>query len=290
MSDTPRTQSEAETYQRLRVKYRVCVNLTPWQALFRPIKAGRPVVLQRYVAGSWRTVVKSRENRQGIFTFNVPAKSRAGTYYKYRAVAPRWNGLASVKSTVQRAISWERPFEDAFTKPGLNPANWSYRALGERNESGDRLCSESSPKSVRVPGDGFAYLEVKQIPLAARKYDPVTCPHGEYYNGHIGTQGKFSFKYGVIAMRVKFQRQRGQRGGLWSQPEVGDGAEIDAVEYFGDGFRKDGIEGGIGHYVYQDGVKSGGIVDSRNLLAKDKTWSNSFHVFWLFTIRGVVGA
>jgi beta-glucanase (GH16 family) len=132
---------------------------------------------------------------------------------------------------------------------------------------------------VRVPGDGFAYLRVRKIPVADREYGTKKCPHGEWYNANIGTQEKYSFRYGVMAMRAKFQHQRGQHGGLWSQPNGGNstpgGAEIDAVEYFGDGYPK----GGVAHFVWCKGVKHGRVIDSRSLLAKGKTWSNSFHVY-----------
>jgi beta-glucanase (GH16 family) len=258
--------------------------MTPGSARFRPAKPGRPVVLQRFTGGRWRTAEKAVQNKRGSFAFNVPAKRR-GEYIRYRALAPRWHGLAAAKSSVERAEPWPRTFEDRFTYRGLDLTKWNYRSLGVRNPDGDRLCAESSRKSVRVPGDGNAYLRVKKI--RDQSY-PRKCRHGEYYNANIGTQGLFSLRYGIIAMRTKFQHQRGQHGGIWSQPQTVSlvrgnprvsGAEIDIVEYFGDGFRK----GGLGHFVFWQGddgpVKIGGIVDSRHLLGKGKTWSNSYHVY-----------
>ncbi|MDQ3657322.1 MAG: glycoside hydrolase family 16 protein [Chloroflexota bacterium] len=187
--------------------------------------------------------------------------------------------VAELNSAALTLASATPTFQDSFSSRGLNLDKWSYRSLGERQADSGRLCSESSRKSVRVPGDGYAYLEVKRIPLADREYGPKKCPYGEWYNAQIGTQGKFSFRYGTMAMRVKFQHQRGQHGGFWSQPNMGNstpgGAEIDAVEYFGDGYPN----GGLGHYVYCKGVKYGGIKDSRGLLRNGKTWSNSFHVY-----------
>lgn len=188
--------------------------------------------------------------------------------------------VTALNAGTLRLPSGAPTFQDSFGKRGLDRDKWGYRALGERQLDSGRLCSESSQKSVRVPGDGFAYLKVKKIPLADRKYGSKKCPYGEWYNASIGTQNKFSFRYGTMAMRAKFQHQRGQHGGFWSQPNRGNstpgGAEIDAVEYFGDGYPK----GGLGHYIYCSGVpKLGGVKDSRHLLANGKTWSNSFHVY-----------
>jgi beta-glucanase (GH16 family) len=175
-----------------------------------------------------------------------------------------------------RASSWTKIFNENFTTSGLG-SRWNYRGLGERQAGSDRLCSESSndPAVVSVPGDGFAHLKVKKIARASSR-----CPYGEFYNANIGTEGNFAFKYGVFAARVKFQRQRGQHGGLWSQPQAIGGAEIDNVEYFGDGYP----DGGLGHYVFWKDAngsltKTGGIINSNELLASGNTWSNSFHVF-----------
>ena len=177
----------------------------------------------------------------------------------------------------QKAGRWRLTFQDVFTTRGLDRGKWSYRALGDRQRDSDRLCSESSRKSVRVPGDGYVYLRIHRIPRRHKEFGPRRCPDGEWYNANIGTQGKYAFRYGKMAMRAKFQHQRGQHGAFWSQPDSRrrGGAEIDVVEYFGDGYPK----GGLGHYAYCKGVKRGGIIDSRDLIPPRKTWSNSFHVF-----------
>ena len=73
---------------------------------------------------------------------------------------------------------------------------------------------------------------------------------GYYLNGHISTDGRFDFRWGFAAARIKFPRSQGQHGSFWMQPspnETTTGAEIDVVEYFGDG-RKDG---GLAHFLYR---------------------------------------
>ena len=37
-------------------------------------------------------------------------------------------------------------------------------------------------------------------------------------NGHISTEGKHDFKFGVAAARMKFQKARGQHASFWLQP------------------------------------------------------------------------
>ena len=110
-------------------------------------------------------------------------------------------------------------------------------------------------------------------------------------NGHIGTQGAFSFKYGFAAARIKFQKSRGQHGAFWMQPAASvegatdprlTGAEIDVIEYFGDKHP----EGGLTSFVYSknskgQGVKTGSwIKDSTSFLTNKRDgWSKNYHVF-----------
>ena len=85
-------------------------------------------------------------------------------------------------------------------------------------------------------------------------------------NGHIGTQGAFSFKYGFAAARIKFQKSRGQHGAFWMQPATSvegatdprlTGAEIDVIEYFGDKHP----EGGLTSFIYSKNKQGPGRQD-----------------------------
>ena len=264
--------------------------LTPGSARFTPVRRGRPVVLQRRSGGAWRAVVRSVQNRRGSFAFNVPARKNNGDLYRYRAVTRRANGAPAVKSRPERAVHFQRRFNDGFKGRSLNLRKWRYRQLGARNFDGDRKCSESSRKAVSV-AKGKLRFRVRPIPRAqlSRSELRLNCPHGQFYNAHLGTDNKFSFRYGVMAARVKFHRQEGQHGGMWSQPSdprydpgnpAVSGAEIDAVEYFGDGFANGAVHNSI-YWVGRDGAtnKVGGYQDLRHLLGAGKTWSNSYHVY-----------
>ena len=58
--------------------------------------------------------------------------------------------------------------------------------------------------------DGILRLLVKKSPAGPNRF----------LNGHIATQGKFSFTRGVAAARIRFERGKGQHGAFWMQPTV----------------------------------------------------------------------
>ena len=57
--------------------------------------------------------------------------------------------------------------------------------------------------------------------VTTRAPSPTTrvCEQSTFYrlNGHVGTQGRFAYKYGVAAARIRFQDLRGQHGAFWMQ-------------------------------------------------------------------------
>ena len=100
-------------------------------------------------------------------------------------------------------------------------------------------------------------------------------------NGHVMTNGHF-FRFGVLAARIKFQELQGQHASLWMQPAISEsttdsgtgGAEIDVIEWFGDGVKN----GGLASFIYmltEDGPKKvgGWIEDPDQYLAdQDDSW------------------
>ncbi|HVM21620.1 MAG TPA: glycoside hydrolase family 16 protein [Egibacteraceae bacterium] len=266
-------------------------NLTPAELRFRPVRAGRKVVLQRYRNGAWRNVASATQNRQGRAHFNIATS--AARKFRHRAVTVKYRGAPAVRSQATTAVRKKLLFSDNFNGSALNTDKWGYRQLGLRNP-GSRQCAESSRSAVAV-NNGKLRLQVRKIARTNARYDLTkeadgTCPHGQFFNGHIGTQGKFDTRYGFMAARIRFPAGQGQHGAFWSQPNSGPGAEIDIVEYFGNGFpnrRTQGVPAGasaLQHTIYwrqADGSlgKAGGLFDLRRLLGKDKTWSNSYHIY-----------
>jgi len=262
---------------------------------FRPIRKGRPVVIQRRIGtGAWHKVATKRQNGAGVVNFVAPAKKRRH-FYTYRGVAARWKGLRKVAARPQNAGVWKRKFSDEFSGTRLS-AKWSYRALGVYSANSDRACSKSTKDAVKV-GGGRISLLVKPDGVRDRnagpcdaRYDNTWSNRHWYKNGHVNT--KASFRYGVAAARVKFDRPQGAHGSFWMQSTVGDipnvgpakdGAEIDTIEYFGKTFKKGDVYQFI-HYT-DAGNTSHKVPDNRPITAarkalkKDDDWFKRYHVF-----------
>lgn len=262
-------------------------------ATVRPAKVGRPVALQVKKGSSWKTVKKTKLNKKGRAEFGAPI-SKGGEALTYRATATPFKGSKAGKSKSVSTSRWLTPtWTDEFSGSSLDPV-WNHRGVNYEPSS-LRACSKGDPRAVSV-GGGTARLSVIKDPsrsgkCVAKKDGRSTGKFAYRLNGHIGTQGAFSFKYGFAAARIKFQKSRGQHGAFWMQPAVEvkgatdprlTGAEIDVIEYFGDKHP----EGGLTSFIYsknkkgQD-VKTGSwIKDSRSFLANKRDgWSKNYHVF-----------
>ncbi len=93
----------------------------------------------------------------------------------------------------------------------------------------------------------------------------------------------------MLAARIKFQERQGQHASLWMQPAISEsstnsaegGAEIDVIEWFGDGVKN----GGLASFIYmltEDGPeKVGGWIDNPDqyLASQDDSWFDDYHVF-----------
>ena len=265
-------------------------------ASFRPVRPGRVVLVQRRIrGGAWHTVARRRENAAGQVLFRQAARLGA-RLYTYRAVALRTRGGARrVATNAQSSSVWRQRFSDRFNETSLNRGKWSYRQLGIR--TGSRQRSQSNRSAVRVRG-GVLRLMVRRHPQAPRRY---------YLNGHIGTSGKFAFRYGYAAARIKFEEGRGQHGAFWMQPQspaashgspARTGTEIDIAEFFGRGTP----DGGLASFVYSyprpgTTVKRGRVLRSasRALSGRNDSWWSRYHVFsvhwtrtgYVFRIDGI---
>ena len=262
-------------------------------ATVKPGKPGRTVALQVKKGSKWKTVKKTKVNKKGRAEFGAPI-SKGGQALTYRAQAMAFKGSKAGKSKSVSTSRWMTPtWTDEFSGSTLDPV-WNHRGGSYEPES-LRACSKGDPRAVSV-GGGTARLSVIKDPsrstkCVAKKDGKSTGKYAYRLNGHIGTQGAFSYKYGFAAARIKFQKSRGQHGAFWMQPAVSvsgatdprlTGAEIDVIEYFGDKHP----EGGLTSFVYSkngkgQGVKTGSwIKDSPSFLKNKKDgWSKNFHVF-----------
>jgi beta-glucanase (GH16 family) len=262
-------------------------------ATVKPGKPGRTVALQVQKGSKWKTVKKTKLNKKGRAEFGAPI-SKGGQALNYRATTTAFKGSkAGTSKSVSTARWLTATWTDEFSGNALDPV-WNFRGINYEPES-LRACSKGDPRAVSV-GGGTVRLSVIKDPsrsekCVAKKDGKSTGKFNYRLNGHIGTEGAFSFKYGFAAARIKFQKSRGQHGAFWMQPAARvagatdprlTGAEIDVIEYFGDKHP----EGGLTSFIYsknkkgQD-VKTGSwIKDSKSFLANKRDgWSKSYHVF-----------
>ena len=258
--------------------------LVPATARFTPAEEGAEVLLQRRGDDGWTDEATAEQDAAGVATFNVVVEPEKAAQFRVVLI----DELEAAGSEAVRVRIKEPAFDDDFDGNALDPDKWAHRQVGLRNPDGKRACAESAKSSVSV-ADGYASLLVEEIPpdVAQASDEEQDCPHGEFYNGHIGTRRHFLFRYGVMAARIKFSHGQGQHGAFWSQPAAKEGgAEIDGVEYFGDGFPAKGELAGtsvLQHSIYwesEEGPKKvGGIFDFSDLLPEGETWADDFHVY-----------
>ena len=259
-------------------------------ATFRPRKKGRPVVLQRKQGSRWVKVARARQPRSGRVEFRAPY-SRNGQRVTYRVAAARFDGLRPVATRgVSTGVVGDADFVDEFRGSALDSEVWSHRS--QHYDARNRQCSKGDPRAVAVSGGRLA-LRVLDDPDRGNGCDPTLVDGKDKYawrlNGHVGTDGAYSMRYGYAAARIKFQPESGQHGAFWMMPErspdtarVGSasstGAEIDAIEWFGPDSR-DGL-GNFVHYWPQsedDPVKVGDRIKDASRFGRG--WASSYHVF-----------
>ncbi|MCW2737667.1 glycoside hydrolase family 16 protein [Nocardioides sp.] len=267
-------------------------------ATIRPVRAGRKVLLQVRQGESWETVVTGRQDGRGRAQF-AAAASVDGHALVYRVRATPVRGLRALVSAPVSTARWLDPtFTDEFTGTDLDPV-WNHRGR-EHWSTSRRTCSKGDPRAVSV-GGGTVRLSVITDPDATtrckvRGRDASPGRYAYRLSGHIGTQGAYSFRYGVAAARVKFQRLRGQHGAFWLQPVDGmypgaAGSEIDVVEYFGDHHPQGGLATFMHRYDGKRRISTGGWIprQASYLRSRRDGWSRNYHVFSVeWTPRTVV--
>jgi hypothetical protein len=261
-------------------------------ATVEPADEGRQAVLEVSTGGSWEEQATAEQDAHGRVEFLLPADGlSAGT--SYRVSSPGGDGLDAATSATLAGDAWgDATFGDEFDGKELS-ADWGNR--GEAyNPDGLRACSLASGDAVEVSG-GTVGLSVLIDPARTDEKCTAKNAKGEVIgtfdyrlNGHIMTNGHF-FRFGVLAARIKFQELQGQHASLWMQPAISEsstdsrtgGAEIDVIEWFGDGVKN----GGLASFIYmltEDGPKKvGGWIEDPDqyLASQDDSWFDDYHVF-----------
>ncbi|HSE07181.1 MAG TPA: glycoside hydrolase family 16 protein [Nocardioidaceae bacterium] len=260
-------------------------------ARFTEPQQGGVVLLERRSGATWKVVASAEQDRSGVAMFADVRSPGKGKGTDYRATALGEAGDPEARTNVVNSSAWRLVFGDQFDGDALDMSKWMYRQVGLYNESGMRECSMSDESAVSVSG-GTLKLQVQEdpakigVPCYTEDYGTL-----EYYlNGHIATEGIFNFTHGVAAARVKFPQGRGQHGAFWLQRSgvtvvpgepKSSGAEIDIVEYFGEGFKG----GGLASFLYylnagNENEKVGGVwPKATRQLPPGDAWWRSYHVF-----------
>ena len=257
-------------------------------ATVKPVAVGRQISLQVQRGLVWDWVDTVRQDAEGRVEFAAPAASD-GQSLTYRVKAVHDQGLKTITSNPVSTARWLTPtWTDEFSGDALSP-KWHHRGQNFEPQS-LRTCSKGDPSAVEVAGGAVRLSVVKDLSRTDKCRATVRGDFVGTYayrlNGHIGTEGAFSFRYGVAAARIKFHRQRGQHGGFWMQPvggmfPGGAGHEIDVIEYFGDRHPLGGLATFVHRYEGTRMVKTGArVARGRSFLRSRRDgWSKNYHVF-----------
>jgi beta-glucanase (GH16 family) len=257
---------------------------TVGEAKMRPAKPGRPVEIQRMQpGGAWETFTVRKEKDDGRVVF-TPSKPNPVAPWTYRARALPYRGLSEAFSN-SATDAWTERFVDEFKGSSLSPF-WNTRGT-KYDKGSQRKCSKAKASMAKV-GRGVLNLKVAKDPNRRGDVCKWRNPNNGkiekfnyFLNAHVGTQTGFSYRYGVAAARVKFQKPRGMHGSFWmndnNEPFGSRSAEIDAVEFFGKGYN----DGGLAQFIHYKGKKIGGLQTSATKVLKGKsdTWWSKYHVF-----------
>lgn len=164
-------------------------------------------------------------------------------------------------------------FSDEFVTEGVNDANWRHR-YREGHDYGTGIASHSS---ISQPGDGLLHLETRYV-------------GGQFLTGMIRSAPQL--QYGYFEARIRFQSLQGHHGAFWLQSEtygqiIGDpgrsGAEIDIIEFFGNGRTATDAKQNVYFDPYSSGQEQPGT--EHDLFYRDNhagvELSEDFHIFGL---------
>ncbi|MBT9448789.1 glycoside hydrolase family 16 protein [Akkermansia glycaniphila] len=150
---------------------------------------------------------------------------------------------------------WKLVFSDDFSGPSLNTGNWSRIAYVDWPSPPDwrRYQSEDKPLVQFGKKDGATVMALWG------RYGNYTTQVNQkeakptYACGGIDSMNTFSFQYGYVEVRAKFDCVKGTWPAIWMLPKNGggwpDGGEIDIMEHLN---FEDGVHQTI-HYAGNNG-------------------------------------
>ena len=182
------------------------------------------------------------------------------------------------QSEYNPGTDWNLIWSDEFEGEKLDKTKWNRQVekAGRFNKEWQRYTK--SKKN--------AYVENNQLVIKAihtgKKHD-----HDQYTSARLNTAGKFSFKYGKVAARIKLPKTEGiwpafwmlgsnidENGGNTPWPFCG---EIDILELYGS--RDPAVVEANIHFANKKGVHD--QMGSKSYVLKEGIFANDFHVFEL---------
>lgn len=184
----------------------------------------------------------------------------------------------NAQSTYNPGNNWNLIWSDEFEGDKLDKSKWNRQVekAGKFNEEWQRYTKNKKN----------AYVEKNQLVIKAiqkgKKHG-----HDQYTSARLNTAGKFTFKYGKVAARIKLPKTKGiwpafwmlganinENGGDTPWPQCG---EIDILELYG---AKDPavVEANI-HFSDKYGAHD--QMGSKSFELEEGTFADDFHIFEL---------
>ena len=135
-----------------------------------PPRAARPVVLQRYTAGSWARLASKKSTRSGTFAFSTRVPSKPGTVAQYRVYAPRARvagKFARASVTPVRSVRVLAPTAPPAPGTRLNPypsgtsfglGSWNFRLATSDTDAWPEIAATNMFNDP--PRAGWSYITV----------------------------------------------------------------------------------------------------------------------------------
>jgi beta-glucanase (GH16 family) len=174
--------------------------------------------------------------------------------------------------------AWELSWSDEFNGKEIDSNNWGFQEepAGRFNEEWQRYTSSSKN----------AYIENNQLVIKAIH---ESNEHGldQYTSARLNTAGKFAFKYGKVAARIKLPYSNGiwpafwmlgdninENGGDTPWPQSG---EIDILELYGS---KDNAVVEVNAH-YADSTDKHANMGAKSYKLKEGIFADDYHIFEL---------
>lgn len=195
--------------------------------------------------------------------------------------------------TAVAADDWTLIFSDDFNSGSLNSENWSKFDYVNWNVADWRKFSSQDDALYQSNGDTLTLWG--RYGDYTSQSDPTGAANG-YAAAGLNTQGKFSFQYGKVEVRAKFDSVQGVWPAIWMLPEkpeswLGSG-EIDLMEHL----NYEGSAHQTLHYAANNGTNASSYTTVNkaysDLHVGDKTQWHTYGVEWsaetiTFSIDGI---